>query len=84
MPEKATTNDRVLTVSEQIKQAYDGGAFSPLQLSYKFNVEVAEVLEAIDQPEMNEVHIVGDQIDDAGPGATVNPGTRAKVPYTKN
>jgi len=72
------------TVSEQIKDDYNNGAFSPLQLAYKYNVEVEDVLIAIEQPEMLEVQIVGDQIDSAGPGVPISHGTRHKVQYTKN
>lgn len=73
-----------LSVSEKIKHDYNNGSFSPLQLAYKHNVEIDAVLVAIEQPEMLEVLIVGDQIDDAGPGATIKPFSKAKVPYTKN
>ncbi len=71
-------------LKKEIKETYQSGAFSPLQLSYKFNVEISEVLEAIGEGQMNEVILVGDQIDDAGPGATINYGTRQRVQYTKN
>lgn len=98
MPKKAdtlvTTENEVVkeapkveptrTVEEQIKYDYDNGAYSPLQLSFIHNVEVDVVLRAIGQAELLEVQIVGDQIDDAGPGVAINPGTRVKVPYTKN
>ena len=73
-----------LTIQEQIKRDYQNGAFSPLQLSYKYSVEVDEVLRAIDQGEMLEVHIVGDQVDSAGPGIPISYGTKARIPYTKN
>lgn len=72
------------TVTEQIADDYHNGAFSPLQLSYKYNVEVDEVLVAIGQAELLEVHIVGDQVDSAGPGVALNYGTKARVPYSKN
>ena len=68
----------------EIKKEYQDGAWSPLQLSYKFNVEVETVLEAIDMPEMNEVVLAGDQIDDAGPGVEVKVSSKQKVKYTKN
>lgn len=71
-------------LKKEIHDTYHKGAYSPLQLSYKFKVEVDQVLEAIGQSEMNYVHIVGDQIDDAGPGAELSHGSIAKVPYTKN
>lgn len=73
-----------MTIQEQIKHDYDNGAYSPLQLSYKHNVEIADVLNAIGQGDMNEVTLTGDQIDDAGPGAVVIPFSKAKVTYTKN
>lgn len=72
------------TISEQIKEDYENGAFSPLQLAYKHNVEIDEVLIAIGQAEMLTVQIVGDQIDSAGPGVPLNYGTRERVNYTKN
>ena len=72
------------TVSEQIKDDWNNGAFSPLQLSYKYNVEVEEVYNAIEQSEMNEVLIVGDQVDSAGPGVALSSGSKAKAVYTKN
>lgn len=88
MPKKVTEAPKFdyesLSVQEKIKHDYNNGSFSPLQLAYKHGVEVETVLVAIDQPEMLEVHIVGDQIDDAGPGATINPYSTAKVKYTKN
>jgi hypothetical protein len=68
----------------EIKKTYNDGAWSPLQLSYKFNVEVEDVLIAIDQPEMTEVQIGGDQIDDAGPGVPLSRGSAQKVKFTKN
>jgi hypothetical protein len=68
----------------EIKKTYNDGAWSPLQLAYKFNVEIDQVLVAIDQPEMTEVSLSGDQIDDAGPGVPLNHGTKQKVKYTKN
>lgn len=73
-----------LTVPEQIKKDYENGAFSPLQLSYKYNVEVADVYKAIEQTDMLNVTIVGDQVDSAGPGVAINYGTVVNVPYTKN
>jgi hypothetical protein len=72
------------TVSEQIKDDYRNGAFSPLQLAYKYSVEIDAVLVAIEQPEMLEVQIVGDQIDSAGPGVAINYGSRQKINYSKN
>lgn len=72
------------SVSEQILEDYQNGAFSPLQLSYKYNVEIADVLLAIEQPEMLEVQIVGDLVDSAGPGVPLSAGSSAKVHYTKN
>ena len=72
------------TIPEQIAHDYQNGAFSPLQLSYKYNVEVEEVLKAIDQEEMLEVTIVGDLVDDAGPGVPLSRGSRQKVNYSKN
>lgn len=69
---------------KKIHDTYQNGAWSPLQLSYKFKVEIDEVLVAIGESEMNEVHIVGDQVDSAGPGVQINRGSTAKVPYTKN
>ena len=78
-PEPATK-----TVAEQIKHDYDNGAFSPLQLAYKHNVEVDDVLVAIGEGNMLEVHIVGDQVDSAGPGVPISYGTKARVKYTKN
>lgn len=81
VPEKV---EPTRTIEEQIKFDYDNGAYSPLQLSFIHNVEVDVVLRAIGQAELLEVQIVGDQIDDAGPGVAINPGTRVKVPYTKN
>ena len=68
----------------EIKKTYDNGAWSPLELSYKFKVEVDEVLSAIGQDEMNYVQIVGDQVDDAGPGVAVSRGSVQKVEYSKN
>lgn len=67
-----------------IKKDWDNGAFSPLQLSYKHKVEIEEVYEAIEQAEMNEVDIVGDQVDNAGPGVQISRGSKAKAIYTKN
>lgn len=72
------------TVAEQIKYDYDNGAWSPLQLALKYNVEVDEVLVAIGQGELLEVTIVGDQVDSAGPGVPISSGTVQKVHYTKN
>ncbi len=73
-------------LKKEIYDTYQNGAWSPLQLSYKFNVEVSEVLDAIGEGQMNEVTLVGDQIDaeDVGPGATINRGTKQRVKYTKN
>lgn len=71
-------------IKTAIKKDWDNGAFSPLQLSYKHNVEVDQVYEAIEQVEMNEVYIVGDQVDSAGPGVPISRGSKAKVQYTKN
>lgn len=68
----------------EIKKTYDNGSWSPLQLAYKFNVEVEEVLIAIDQSEMTEVIIGGDQIDDAGPGVQISTSSKQKVKFTKN
>lgn len=68
----------------EIKKTYNNGSWSPMQLAYKFNVEVSDVLIAIDQPEMNEVTIAGDQIDDAGPGVEIKQFSKQKVNYTKN
>ena len=84
MPKVVKTEPKELTVPEQIKYDYDNGSFSPLQLAYKHNVEIDEVLVAIGQKQMLEVHIVGDQVDSAGPGVPLNHGTSVKVPYTKN
>jgi hypothetical protein len=88
MSDKKTSKPAVdydsLSVNEKIKHDYNNGSYSPLQLAYKHNVEVDTVLIAIEQAEMLEVTIVGDQIDDAGPGATIKPFSKAKVPYTKN
>jgi hypothetical protein len=86
MPAKAKAIEPApeLTTAEKIKQDYENGAFSPLQLAYKHNVEVDEVLVAIGQAELLEVHIVGDQVDSAGPGVPLNYGTKVRVPYTKN
>lgn len=72
------------TVEEQIKHDWDNGAFSPLQLSYKYSVEVEDVYKAIQQDEMNYVAIVGDQVDSAGPGVAISTGSIEKVKYTKN
>jgi hypothetical protein len=72
------------TIEEQIKNDWDNGAFSPLQLSYKYNVEVEAVYRAIEQDEMNYVAIVGDQVDSAGPGVPISSGSIEKVNYTKN
>lgn len=71
-------------LKKEIKTTYDNGSWSPLQLAYKFNVEVDQVLVAIDQPEMTEVLLGGDQIDDAGPGVPLNYGTKQKIKYSKN
>jgi len=68
----------------EIKKTYQDGAWSPLQLAYKFNVEIDQVLIAIDQPEMNEVTLVGDQVDDPGLGVQLSQGTKQRVKYTKN
>jgi len=68
----------------EIKKTYDDGSWSPLQLSYKFNVEVEHVLTAIGQPEMNEVVLIGDQVDDPGLGVQLSHGSKQKVKYTKN
>jgi hypothetical protein len=68
----------------EIKKTYINGAWSPLQLAHKFNVEVEEVLIAIDATDLLEVQIVGDQVDSAGPGIAINHGTRQKVRYSKN
>lgn len=68
----------------EIKKTYDNGSWSPLELSYKFKVEVDEVLDAIGQNEMNYVQIVGDQVDDAGPGVQISRGSVQKVKYSKN
>lgn len=73
-----------LSISEKVKHDYLNGSFSPLQLAYKHNIEISDVLIAIEQSEMLEVTIAGDQIDDAGPGATIKPFTKARVPYSKN
>ena len=74
-----------MTVDEQIADDYhNNGAFSPLQLAYKYNVEIDQVLQAIGQAEMTVVAIVGDQVDSAGPGVALSSGSIAKVPYTKN
>ncbi len=71
---------------KEIHDTYHNGAWSPLQLSYKFKVEIEEVYEAIGDPAMNEVTLVGDQIDadDAGPGAVINRGSKQKARYSKN
>ena len=74
-------NDKL---KQEIKDTYNSGAWSPLQLSYKFNVEIEDVLVAIDQPEMTVVEISGDQIDDAGPGVEIKRSTVQRVKYTKN
>lgn len=71
-------------LKKDIKKEYDNGSYSPLQLAYKFNVEVDQVLESIDQADLNEVHLSGDQIDDAGPGVEINRGSKQKVKFTKN
>ena len=71
------------TISDKIKEDYING-LSPLQCALKHNVEIADVLEAINQQEMLYVQIVGDQIDSAGPGVPLNPGTKQKINYTKN
>lgn len=95
MPKKIVTTENEIaptpksvpatkTVAEQIKHDYDNGAFSPLQLALKYNVEVDEVLVAIGQAEMLGVAIVGDQVDSAGPGVPISSGTVAKVHYTKD
>jgi hypothetical protein len=73
-----------LTVAEKIKRDYINSPISPLQLSLRYDVSVEEVLLAIEQGEMLEVQLVGDQVDDPGPGVQLNPGTRVRVPYTKN
>lgn len=72
------------TVAEQIKYEWDNGAYSPLQMALKHNVEVEEVYKAIEQPEMLGVAIAGDQVDSAGPGVPISSGTVQKVHYTKN
>lgn len=94
MPKIVTTENEVAptpvsqpttkTIQEQIKEEYVNGAWSPLQLAYKFNVEVEDVLVAIEQPEMLEISIVGDQVDSAGPGVPLSSGSTAKINYTKN
>lgn len=68
----------------EVKKTYDNGSWSPLQLAYKFNLEVEQIYECIDQPEMTEVVLGGDQIDDAGPNVPLNYGTKQKIKYSKN
>lgn len=68
----------------EIKKTYQDGAWSPLQLSYKYNVEVDQVLIAIGEESMTEVVLGGDQIDDAGPGVPLNHGSKQKIKFTKN
>jgi hypothetical protein len=72
------------TVAEKIKYEYIHSAISPLQLALKHNVEVEDVLVAIDASDLLEVPIVGDQVDSAGPGVALNRGTTARATYTKN
>ena len=84
MPKLVKEITKELTLDEQIKHDYDNGAYSPLQLAHKHRVEVDQVLVAIGQPEMTVVHIAGDQIDDAGPGASISQSSVQKVKYTKD
>ncbi len=72
------------TVAQTIKEEYDNGAYSPLQLALKHNVEVDVVLVAIGASDLLEVQIVGDQVDSAGPGVPLSRGSVAKATYTKN
>lgn len=69
---------------KQIKEDY-GKGMSPFMLSHKYHVEVYQVYEAIEQPNMNYVQVSGgDMVDNVGPGATVEGPKIAQQPYTKN
>lgn len=54
------------------------------EIARQNNVSVEDVLTAIGEQELLHVQFTGDQIDDAGPGATINYGKVFKVPYTKD
>lgn len=69
-------------IKKNIEEDYQNGV-SPLGLSLKYNIEVAEVFEALKQGEMNHVVFVGDQVD-PDPLTEVNGPKVQRVPYTKN
>lgn len=70
-------------LKKQINEAYQKGN-SPMRIALAHNIEVTQVYEALNKPELLTVRFAGDQIDDAGPGATINTGQVYRVPYTKN
>ena len=71
------------TLKVKINNAYQKGN-SPQAIARTFNIEVQDVLVALGKEDLLTVQFAGDQIDDAGPGATLNSGQAYRVPYTKN
>lgn len=71
-------------VKKEIRESYGRGT-SPLTLSLAFNVEVSQIYEVLEQPDMNYVRVSnGDMVDDAGPGAALEGPKVQKQPYSKN
>lgn len=65
-----------------IEKDYQIG-ISPLGISLKNNVTIAQVYEAIGQPEMNTIAYGGDMVD-PGPGINLNGPVVDQINYTKD
>lgn len=70
---------------KKIIDEYQKGKYSIIDIARLNNVEVDEVLRLTGNEDIMHVTFVGDQIDDAGPDATVNKqGRTFKQEFSKN
>lgn len=72
------------SVEEQIKRAYQTGQSSIQTIARVYNVPVSTVLVLIGEGESASIEYPGDFIDssEAGQDATMNYGSKVKIPYS--
>lgn len=74
-----------MTPQEKAVDDYQTGRYSIQDIARIHSLEVDEVLQLTGNGEIGYVRFVGDQIDDGGPGVTINQaGTVYKQSFTKN
>lgn len=69
---------------KKILEMHNEKGISMQNIARILNISVEEVLIATGNQDMLTVRAMGDQIDDAGPGATIQGPVTFKVPYTKD